>query len=183
MNVMSFKEIIKQEICNGKDVSLLVVVYNTLNNMHLRPVFLFRLACFLKRKRVKLIPELIRRHLVYRYGCFMSLNAEIDIGLKLPHPNGIVIGEKVRIGRNCVIYQQVTLGGRIIGDAKAGNYPQIGDNVTIFAGAKLIGGITVGDHCMIGANSVVNDDVPPYSIAAGIPAKIVKPINPLDTTV
>jgi len=151
---MNIKEIIKQEICNGQDFKCSTVMYNILNNMNQRFVFLFRLASFLKKKEIRVIPELIRRHLVYRYGCFMSLNAEIGVGLKLPHPNGIVIGEGVKIGRNCIIYQQVTLGGKILGDAKAGNYPQIGDDVTIFAGAKIIGSIIVGDHCMIGANSV-----------------------------
>jgi serine O-acetyltransferase len=65
---------------------------------------------------------------------------------------------------------------KIIGDAKAGNYPKIKDNVVIFAGAKLIGNINVGEHSIIGANSVVNKNVPSNSVVAGVPAKIIKNI-------
>jgi serine O-acetyltransferase len=81
------------------------------------------------------------------------------------------------IVENCTIYHQVTFGGKVIGDAQKGNYPIIGNNVTIFAGAKLIGNVRIGDNAIIGANSVVNKDVPENSVVAGVPAKVIKKLR------
>lgn len=176
MNTINIKDVIWIEICYRKKMHFFKILHLILFNIQLRFIFLFRLACLLKKKKIRFLPGVIFRHLVYRYGCFMNLNSDIGIGLKIPHPNGIVIGEKVQIGKNCTIYQQVTIGGKIIGDAKAGNYPKIKDNVVIFAGAKLIGNINVGEHSIVGANSVVNKNVPSNSVVAGVPAKIIKNI-------
>lgn len=104
------------------------------------------------------------------FGCFVQPGARIGPGLRLPHPNGIVIGQGARVGARCAIYHQVTLGGARSGDWQANRYPDVRDGVTIFAGAKLIGAITVGDGAVIGANAVVNRDVPAHSVAVGIPA-------------
>lgn len=71
-----------------------------------------------------------------------------------------MIGAGARIGRNCVLYQQVTLGGAPRGDFAADRYPVIGDDVGVFAGAKLQGAVRVGDGACIGANAVVIGDVP-----------------------
>lgn len=105
------------------------------------------------------------------YGCFVQSGARIGPGLWLPHPNGIVIGAGARIGSACTIYHQVTLGGARMGDWQANRYPAVGDNVTIFAGAKLIGQVRIGDDAIIGANAVVNRDVPSRHVAYGIPAR------------
>lgn len=87
----------------------------------------------------------------------------------LPHLlNGIIISDGAKIGRNCTIYHQVTIGQRKHG------YPTIGDNVYIGAGAKILGAITIGDNVKIGANAVVLDDVPSNCTVVGIPAKVVK---------
>lgn len=85
----------------------------------------------------------------------------------LPHPNGIVIHPQAVIGPNCLIFQQVTLA---VGD---GGAPRIGGHVDIGAGAKILGGVSLGDHSKVGANAVVLNDVPPYKTAVGIPARIV----------
>lgn len=102
------------------------------------------------------------------------MQAVIGRNLRLRHINGVVIGKGVEIGDNVIIYHQVTIGGKNLGDEKANNYPVIGNNVTIFTGAKLIGNITVGDNAVIGANSVVTTDVESNSTYAGIPAKRIK---------
>lgn len=102
-------------------------------------------------------------------GADIPLSVEIAGGLLLPHPNGVVIHGRSKIGPNCLIFQQVTLGegGPIPG------CPTLGGHVDVGAGAKLLGGITVGDHAKIGANAVVLCDVPPGRTAVGVPARIV----------
>jgi serine O-acetyltransferase len=99
-------------------------------------------------------------------GAEISLGTRIGGGLLLPHPNGIVIHPDATIGPNCLIFQQVTLGG---GDLAA---PRIGGHVDIGAGAKILGPVSIGDHAKIGANAVVLNDVPPYATAVGVPARI-----------
>ena len=101
-------------------------------------------------------------------GADIPLNTQIGGGLLLPHPNGVVIHPDARIGPNCLIFQQVTLGTR--GDGRA---PVLQGHVDVGAGAKLLGGITVGAHAVVGANAVVLADVPPGAVAVGIPAKIL----------
>ena len=81
------------------------------------------------------------------------------------------IGYTVKIGRNVSIHQGVTIG-RVFAGKKAG-MPTIGDNVVIFAGAKILGNIHVGHHAVIGANAVVTNDVPDYSVVGGVPAKVI----------
>lgn len=109
-----------------------------------------------------------------RFGVFISSKAVLGHDLRLPHPTAIVIGEGVVIGNGVTIYQCVTLGGRVVGDWKDGNYPSISDGCVIFAGAVIAGKVSVGRNCVIGANSVVLDDIPDNSVAVGAPARVVK---------
>lgn len=96
-------------------------------------------------------------------------------GTKFPHPIGIVIAQEVQIGKNCTILQNVTIGnGKTINKSA---YPIIGDNVTILAGAVVIGGIKVGDNAVIAANAVVRTDVEKNTLVAGVPAKFIKKIT------
>jgi serine O-acetyltransferase len=111
---------------------------------------------------------------IQNYGVYISSNAIIGAGIKLPHPVGIVVGDRVVIGKNVTIFQNVTIGGARIGDAGAKNYPTIGDNVVIFAGAVVVGKIVVGDGAVIGANSVVLSDVPSGETCVGVPGKLIK---------
>lgn len=75
-------------------------------------------------------------------------------GLYLPHPNGIIINHKARIGRNVAIFQQVTLG------EWHGVAPVISDQCALYAGSKIFGGCLIGKNCKIGANSVVGSNIP-----------------------
>lgn len=106
-------------------------------------------------------------------GLHISHKAKIHRSLNLPHPIAIVIGEGVVIGKNVSIYQNVTLGGARLGDAKGGNYPTVNEGAVIFAGAVVVGNVTLGKNCIIGANSVVLNDVPDNAVCAGVPAKII----------
>lgn len=129
---------------------------------------------WLKERNMSFLSGRIHMKLISKYGCFIGVKSKIGIGVKFPHPNGIVVGSTTVIGSNCIIFQQVTFGGKLIGDAQNEYYPRLGDNVIVFAGAKLIGNISIGNDVIIGANSVVNKDIPSYSVVAGVPAKILK---------
>lgn len=89
-------------------------------------------------------------------GADIPLNCKIEGGLLLPHPNGIVIHPLARIGPNCLIFQQVTIGVTKVGQAP----PVIGGHVDIGSGAKILGDVRIGDDALIGANAVVLKDVP-----------------------
>lgn len=102
-------------------------------------------------------------------GADIPLNCEIGGGLLIPHPNGIVIHPDVKIGVNCLIFQQVTIGTR-----DGPGVPVIGGHVDIGAGAKILGPIRVGPHARIGANAVVLTDVPTGALAVGVPARIIQ---------
>ncbi|MCH4811974.1 serine O-acetyltransferase [Vreelandella neptunia] len=106
-------------------------------------------------------------------GLHISHKSKIDRTLSLPHPIAIVIGEGVVVKKNVSIYQNVTLGGARLGDAKDGNYPTVNEGAVIFAGAVVVGNVTLGKNCIIGANSVVLIDVPDNAVCAGVPAKII----------
>lgn len=99
-------------------------------------------------------------------GADIPLNCDLGGGLLLPHPNGIVILPGAKIGVNCLIFQQVTIGSR----GRPGA-PEIAGHVDIGAGAKILGPVHIGAHAKIGANAVVLSDVPTGATAIGIPAK------------
>jgi len=99
-------------------------------------------------------------------GATIGENVFIDHGI------GVVIGETAIVGDNVTIYQGVTLGGVSLNPGK--RHPTIENDVTIGAGAKILGNITIGKGSKIGANSVVVKDVPPDSTVVGIPGKVIK---------
>lgn len=108
-----------------------------------------------------------------RMARFWSIVVGFDVPLQLPqnlilpHPYAVVINSHAVIGRDCVVYQSVT-----IGSDRFGNVPTIGDRVTIYSGAVIVGRVVIGDDSIIGANSFVNLDVPKNSIAQGNPARV-----------
>ncbi len=118
---------------------------------------------------------LTQRVCVFRYRFWSSVcGAEIDLecsiggGLLIPHPNGIVIHPKTKIGVNCLIFQQVT----ITGNTNDSNFPvEIDYHVDIGAGAKLLAPLKVDAHARIGANAVVTKNVDERTTVVGIPAR------------
>ncbi len=106
--------------------------------------------------------ELVWRLNYFLTGADIHPGAEIGGGLRLTHTTGLVIGRGVRIGRDCTILHGVTLGGSARGwfDGKyEDGYPEIGDETEIMGGAFVLGPITVGRHCFIGANAVLARDL------------------------
>ena len=106
------------------------------------------------------------------YGIEIHPGAKIGKRLFIDHGMGVVIGETCTIGDNVTIYQGVTLGGT--GKEKGKRHPDIGDNVLIAAGSKVLGNIQIESNVNIGANSVVLQSVPSYTTVVGIPGHIVK---------
>ncbi|GAX89343.1 serine O-acetyltransferase [Effusibacillus lacus] len=104
-------------------------------------------------------------------GIEIHPGARIGRRLFIDHGSGVVIGETAEIGDDVTIYQGVTLGGT--GKEKGKRHPTIGNNVLISSGAKVLGSITVGDNCKIGAGSVVLKPVPPNSTVVGVPGRVV----------
>lgn len=104
-------------------------------------------------------------------GCDLPINTVISGGLLLPHPNGVVIHPLCKIGPNCLILQQVTLGTN--GSKNKSGVPSLGGHVDVGAGAKILGPVIIGDNAVIGANSVVLTDVPANALAIGVPARII----------
>jgi len=105
-------------------------------------------------------------------GADIHPGAKIGKGFFIDHASGVVIGETSEIGDNVSIFQGVTLGG--VSMSRGKRHPTLGNNVTVGAGAAILGAINIGDNVKVGAGSVVVKDVPPNSTVVGIPAKIVQ---------
>ncbi|NIT24471.1 MAG: serine O-acetyltransferase, partial [Candidatus Aminicenantes bacterium] len=105
-------------------------------------------------------------------GIEIHPGAKIGPGFFIDHGMGVVIGETSEIGEDVTLFQGVTLGGT--GKEKGKRHPTLGNRVVVGAGAKVLGGISVGDNVKIGANSVVLRSVPPDSTVVGIPGRIIR---------
>ncbi len=115
--------------------------------------------------------RLIKHKLLTKYSISLNLNAEIDLGLYIPHPIAIVITE-CKIGKNFTIHQGCTIGQKYKnGQVGEWNIPVIGDNVRMFAGSMIIGDVRVADDVKLGANSVLMKDALSSGVYVGTPAK------------
>ena len=102
---------------------------------------------------------------LHRFGAYIGHTATFGSEPCLPHSfHGIFIAGNARIGKNCVIFQQVTIGANALPDSKGVGSPTIGNGVYIGTGAKIVGNVSIGDNCRIGANCVVTRDIPDNSI-------------------
>ena len=117
------------------------------------------------------ICNIILRRYTYKFGIEISPATNIGQGFYINHFGGIIINPQCIIGKNCNISQGVTIGQSNRGDNKG--CPRIGDNVFIAPGAKIFGGIKIGNNVAIGANSVVTKDIPDNAVVVGIPGKII----------
>jgi len=124
-----------------------------------------------KEKKMVWLQKLVERIIYYKFNCVLSTDAIIGTGLQVPHPLNTVIGIGCVIGNNCIVYQGVTLG------QTKGKFPTLGDEVVVYAGAKICGDIHIGNHVIVGANTVVTHDIPDNSVVAGNPGIILKKIN------
>ena len=134
-----------------------IIYYFISRFFYLRKVYyISRKICYIGRKKT---------------GIEIHPGAIIGKNLFIDHGSGVVIGETTVIGDNVIIYQGVTLGGT--GKEEGKRHPNIGNNVLIGAGAKVLGNINIGDNVKIGAGSIVLKDVPSNSTIVGVPGKVV----------
>ena len=106
-------------------------------------------------------------------GIEIHPGAKIGRRVFIDHGMGVVIGETAEVGDECTLYQGVTLGGTSLYKGTK-RHPTLGRGVVVSAGAKVLGGFTVGDGARVGANAVLLKPVPPNATAVGIPARIIE---------
>jgi len=142
--------------------------------MHPRfgPVAILRCAQALHTNGWTRLAKVLSLFNVIVFGLEAPATLAIGPGLFIAHTNGIVLGP-ASIGKNATIYQQVTLGALEADFFDASSRPIIEDDVTLAAGAKVLGRIVVGSGSTVGANAVVLIDVPPCHLAVGVPARVV----------
>ena len=131
-----------------------------------------RRAHQLYQKGHLLLARLLSQRARHKTGIEIHPGAQIGRRVFIDHGDGVVIGETTVIGDDVTIYQGVTLGGT--GKDSGKRHPTIGSDVTIGAGAKVLGPITIGDSCKIGAGAIVLKDVPDNCTVVGNPGRIVK---------
>jgi len=136
------------------------------NYAGLRATVVYRIAHALWRLRVPIVPGMLQRLNITLHGFDVPSNVPIGPGMYVPHPVGTVITAR-RIGANVTLISGITIGMR-----NEPKLPAIGDSVFVGAGARILGGITLGDGAQIGANAVVLKDVPAGATAVGVPATI-----------
>jgi len=132
---------------------------------------LYRLGHWCYRRRIPVIPWLTYRLIYVLYHAVVPMSAEIGEGSELAYGGlGTVLHERCKIGKFVTIGHQVSIGGR----SRRWGVPVIEDRCVIGAGAQLLGPISIGAESVVGANAVVLQDVPPRTVVAGAPAKIVR---------
>ena len=124
-------------------------------------VVLHRLAHWFKRHRIPVLGPAIARWNQFLTGVDISPATEIGPGLRISHGTGLVVGNAVRIGRDCLLLQGVTLGAP--STSRRAEMPTIGDRVILGAGSVVIGNVSVGDDAFIGALALISEDIPPGS--------------------
>lgn len=137
-------------------------------------IYLYRISSWLYARRIPILPFLLKAvtYLVFNsvvpYECKIGKNSKFAYG-----GIGVVLHGKCVIGEKVIIGQGVTVGRQLDPDG----VPVIGNNVYISAGARILGGIKIGDNVIVGANAVVIRDVPPNCIVGGVPAKVIRHVD------
>ncbi len=147
-------------------------VWHRCLNPRFMPVVIIRFAFCTNRAGYLGVAKLCSALNLFLFGIEVPSKLSIGPGLVLPHTVGTVLGA-ASIGSNATIFHQVTLGA-IVADYSYDLFtrPTVGDDVTITAGAKVLGAIQLGNGCVVGANAVVLINVPEKTLAVGVPAVI-----------
>jgi serine O-acetyltransferase len=155
-----------------KSVTIFGLLARLLHHRFL-PIVLYRTSRTAMLARIPVLPKLLTYANIVLFGLEISPRCEIGPGLFLPHTTGTVVGVW-RMGENVTIFQGVTLGAKEA-DMKfdVALRPEVGDDVVLGAGSKILGGISIGSGVTVGANSVVLQSIAAGATAVGIPARII----------
>lgn len=143
----------------------------------LNAVRLYRVAHWLYLHHIPFLPKLIQLLIFVTYNCSVSYKMEVGGGTMFSHGGiGILINPKSKIGRNCIIGNNVS----IVGQGPYKDCPVVGNNVYIGPGAVIQGAVVIEDNVIIAPNAVVNKSVRKNMIVGGVPAKIIGDVTKLD---
>jgi serine O-acetyltransferase len=145
-------------------------VFLTYSGFH--ALLAYRIAHWLWKHQIPILPRIISQLARWLTGVEIHPGATIGTGFFIDHGMGVVIGETTEIGDYVTLFQGVTLGGT--GKERGKRHPTLGNHVVVGAGAKVLGGIRIGDNVKVGANAVVLRSVPANSTVVGNPGRIVK---------
>lgn len=177
MRYSEFKRLVKTDLYRYDGVvNTRVWIRHFLFTPGFRYTVLMRLCSYTKQLsafRYTLYPffRFMHAHYSIKYLISIPYNTSIDTGFYIGHYGGIVVNTDARIGKNCNVSHNVTIGQTNRGKYKGS--PIIGDNVYVAPGAKIIGGITIGNNVAIGANCVVTKDIPDKAVVVGIPGEVI----------
>jgi serine O-acetyltransferase len=129
----------------------------------------WRLRALARRWHVPLVNHLLRRVQTVVFGIEIGNDVGLGRGVYFVHPIGIVIGGNARVGDRVKL-----MGSNTVGTAKDNGYPEVEHDVVLGVGSRVLGPIRVGQSSAVGANAVVLHDLPPGSVAVGIPARVVR---------
>lgn len=120
---------------------------------------------------------------VRQEGAFIPLRTEFRGKPVFPHGiSGVFVSNGAKIGKNCVIFHQVTIGSNNLEGTKRRGAPEVGDDVYIGCGAKIIGAVKIGNNVRIGANCTVTSDVPDNSTVVSAPVRVITKDEPQDNS-
>ncbi|MDH5427769.1 MAG: serine O-acetyltransferase [Nitrospirota bacterium] len=145
-------------------------VFLTYSGFH--ALLAYRISHWLWKRKLPFFPRFISQLARWLTGVEIHPGATIGVGFFIDHGMGVVIGETTEIGDYVTLFQGVTLGGT--GKERGKRHPTLGNHVVVGAGAKVLGGIRIGDNVKVGANAVVLRSVPANSTVVGNPGRIVK---------
>lgn len=135
-----------------------------------KAIFFHRVAQFFYKRKLFFIARLISELARFLTGIEIHPGAQIGKNLVIDHGLGVVIGETAVVGDHCLIFHGVTLGG--VGSPSGRRHPKIGNHVTVGAGAKVLGAITLSNEVKVGAGAVVvKDCLEEGATLTGVPAK------------
>ena len=168
---MSIIKYIREDLANARDHDPAARgdVENAIVYSGLHAIWVHRLCHAMWERSWKGPARILAQLNRFFTGIEIHPGATIGRRFFIDHGMGIVIGETAEIGDGVMLYHGVTLGGQVLTQTK--RHPTIQDNVTVGAGAKILGDVHVGNNVKVGANSVVVKDVPTGAVATGIPAQ------------